>query len=204
MSHGVHYIFSCLKPSQVSTDSLCHSVTCLYPTFTTPFHLSVGNASLSSTQLFFSNLSIQMPQPSNAGNEDGRNVRARPSAENGWLVALFVFIIRVILVLVVALSQATIVIAKEKMPDAAFQPGSIFATALLDNTVFFSTDDENAPPADVRSQQTSASSKSSSDRPTPDVQAQPTPLDHTLSPLRYYVVFVGREVGYTKSRRVSQ
>lgn len=92
--------------------------------------------------------------------------------DNGWLVHLLVFGLRVFLVFFVAFAQAVVIVAGEKIPDTLF--------------------DQAIPVSGIPSAPQVDSSLGSLE--TPQATATSAPLQG------YYVVFIGRDVGYTTSR----
>lgn len=94
--------------------------------------------------------------------------------ENGWLVRLLVFGLRVFLVLFVAFARAVVIVAGDKIPDTLF---------------------DQVNPAAVSGNPSSPQVDSSlGSLEAPQATATSAPLQG------YYVVFIGRDVGYTTSR----
>lgn len=94
--------------------------------------------------------------------------------EDGWLVRSLVFGLRIFLVFVIAFARAVVIVAGDKTPDLLF--------------------DQVAPAAVVSSLGSLGSPQSLS------VSASEVA---GVSPRRgYYVIFIGRDVGYTTSRQV--
>lgn len=94
--------------------------------------------------------------------------------DNGWLVHLLVFGLRVFLVFFVAFAQAVVIVAGEKIPDTLFDQA--IPAAVSGNP--------SAPQVDSSLGSLEASQATA-----------------TSAPLQgYYVVFIGRDVGYTTSR----
>lgn len=94
--------------------------------------------------------------------------------DDGWLVRLLVFGLRVFLVLFVAFARAVVIVAGDKIPDTLFDQA--IPTAVSGNP--------SSPPVDSSLGSLEARQATS-----------------TSAPLQgYYVVFIGRDVGYTTSR----
>lgn len=96
------------------------------------------------------------------------------SDEDGWLVGVMVFSLRLFLVLVVAFARAVVIVADNKIPDTLF---------------------DQVVPSVVPSNPSARSTSSSlGSLEAYRVRATSAPLG------AYYIVFIGREVGYTTNR----
>lgn len=106
-----------------------------------------------------------------------------PADDNGWLVRGITFGIRVFLVFVVAFARAVVIIAGDNYNDN------------LLNQLFPIVAQTNATPSGwVAGSSETRQARTTS---TPDDQESPP------SSQVYYIVFIGRDVGYTTSRYVN-
>lgn len=96
------------------------------------------------------------------------------SDEDGWLVCVMVFALRLFFVLVVAFAHAVVIVADNKIPDTLFD--QVIPSVVPSNPSARSTSSSLGPLEAHRVHATSA------------------PL------AAYYIVFIGREVGYTTNR----
>lgn len=104
------------------------------------------------------------------------------AVDNGWLVRGITFGIRVFLVFVVAFAQAVVIIAGDNYNDN------------LLNQFFPIVTQTNATPSGWA--EGSSETRQARTTSTPNDQESPS------SSQSYYVVFIGRDVGYTTSRYV--
>lgn len=107
-------------------------------------------------------------------SEDHSTPTQTVADKDGWLVCVMVFSLRLFFVLLVAFARAVVIVADDKIPDTLFD--QVIPTAV-----------SSSPPS-----QTRPSSLGS-------LEARQLRATSAAGPA-YYIIFIGREVGYTTSR----
>lgn len=101
--------------------------------------------------------------------------------EDGWLVRGLVFSLRVFFVFFVAFARAVVIVARDKIPDTLLEQA-------IPPTVFIDPSSTHFASSSLGSLEASRTSRASyADMP------------RSTSSEYFYVVFIGREVGYTSS-----